>query len=179
MTFQGEKKLISIVCLSISCLAVSACSTEESPDEVPAPIAPRNGQSGGGISPPRGTSANGKAAASPSSSVGLPNIQCAATVATTPQANDGTEKNGAIIRLADGQNLVDPILVYRSLGNQVVLGSFLAVDDMVFGDSGTHVTGAYTFELRISDGRSCLVGMSVSEEDALNKNKLNVTVTFP
>jgi len=179
MTFQGKKSFIGFACLSISCLAVTACSTEESTDEIPAPIAPRSGQSGGGISPPRGTSANGKAAASPSSSVGLPTIQCAATVATTPQTNDGTEKNGAVIRLADGQNLVDPILVYRSLGNQVVLGSFLAVEDMVFGDSGTHVTGAYTFELRTSDGQSCLVGMSVSEEDARNKNKLNLTVTFP
>ncbi len=179
MSFRGKKKLKSFAYLSVICLAVTACSTEESPDEIPSPIAPRSGQNGGGISPPRGTSANGKAAASPSSSVGLPTIQCAATVATTPQAIDGTEKNGAIIRLADGQNLVDPILVYRSLGNQVVSGSFLAVEDMVFGDSGTHVTGAYTFELRTSDGRSCLVGMSVSEEDARNKNKLNVTVTFP
>jgi hypothetical protein len=160
-------------------MSLSSCSNETSPEDTPVPISNRNGERGQVIGAPRTSASQKKTAASPSASVSRPTVQCSFTTSTETPQPVGLEKNGAVIAITENTTLNDPILVYRLPGSVSVEGSFLAVEDMVFGPEGTHGTGAYVFELRTADERSCYISLGVSDDDAAAKKNLIISPVFP
>ena len=156
-----------------------SCSTENSPEDTPVPISSSGGSRGGAIAAPSTSSPQKKTAASPSAIVSRPAVPCTYTLNTSVAQPAGEEKEGAVVRIAQESDLQEPLLVYRVLGNLSVEGSFLAVDDMVFGSNGTHVTGTYIFELRTADDRYCYITIGISDADAAAKRNLIISPVFP
>lgn len=159
-------------------ILVSGCSGAESEEDAPYPISPRTPYEEAIHNQPSQTGKK-KATASASLTVKAPTQECTTTVASSEQQADGNEKDGAVVKLAEQSNLAEPILTYRLQAGGTIQGSFLAVEDMVFGPAGTHPAGLYYFELQTSDGQACLVKLSISEDDAQNKRRLTVSATLP
>jgi hypothetical protein len=160
-------------------VGLPTCGFENSPEDTPVPIPNSNAERGQVIGAPRTNASLKKTAASPSATVSRPTVQCSYTVDSATAQTAGSEKNGAIVGISKDSALDEPILLFRIAGSTTVEGSFLAVEDMVFGNGGTHETGAYFFELRTADGRSCYITFGMSENDAAAKKNFILTPVFP
>ncbi|MEN9809180.1 MAG: hypothetical protein RLZZ488_747 [Pseudomonadota bacterium] len=159
-------------------LLLNGCAGAESEEEVPYPISPRTPYEEAIHTQPAG-SGKKKATASASLTVKEPTQVCASTVERNEQKADGSEKNGAVVRLTEQNNFTEPILIFRLQASGTIQGSFLAVEDMVFGSAGTHPAGLYFFELQTADGQSCRIELSIGEDDAQSKKQLTVSATLP
>lgn len=174
---RKHKRITKALSLSAVLLA-TGCAATESEEDVPYPISPRTPYEEAIHNQPSATGKK-KATASASLTVKAPTQECATTVESSEQEADGSEKDGAVVRIAEQNNLSEPILIYRLQASGTIQGSFLAVEDMVFGPAGTHPAGLYYFELQTADGKACLVELSIGENDAQSKNQLTVSATLP
>lgn len=181
-TFHQRKsyRKESIICLvalnAITTLA--GCSNEMTDDSTPYPISPRTAYEQALENQPNPTTPN-KAKSSSSSVIQSPSVQCKSSVTRSDAGANESSQNSALVRLAANPNLQDPILVYRLPGTIVAQGSLLFVNDMSFGPEGTHVAGAYIFEMHTTDGQACILGVVVTDDDAVNKKILTIQASFP
>jgi len=178
------QELIKVCKPWASCLPIlvaffaASCSRQNSDDEVPFPISPRSPADATPVNQPTQNKTS-KTSMSPSLSVETPTIDCTVAVERLQQPTDGSEKSGALVRVADIESLQGSILVYRTSASSFSQGSFISVDDMIFGDNGTHGSGTYSFEFQTADGRACKVLLNIDENDVKSKNILNLNPTFP
>jgi hypothetical protein len=171
-------KLHAVIIAAMSVINYSACSKQTSESDTPFPISPRTAFEEAIQNQPS-TQSSQKTAASPVGVVQIPTVHCIVTATRTDQDATTTKKSGAIVTLDNEGAVPDTFLVYRVPATSRTPGSFLMVDDMVFGDEGTHGSGTYPFELQFADGRSCFVTITITSDDTADKHLIKVKASFP
>ncbi|NBW80595.1 hypothetical protein EBR21_02465 [bacterium] len=175
---KKTKRSLAGIVAAVFAASCSACSTQTSPSDTPFPISPRTAYEEALQNQPPTQPAK-KSSASPVDAVQLPTIHCLVSATRSNQDVTTGIKPGVIIRLENDANQTDAFLVYRVPASSRTPGSFILVDDMVFGDEGTHGSGTYVFELQTTNGQNCFVTVAITSEDTAEKHLIKVKASFP
>lgn len=177
-TKSHPKDSIIWLCTLSTIVSLVGCSNEMTDEEAPYPISPRTAFEQALENQPNATTPN-RVKSSSSAVIQSPSVQCTSSVIRSDAGANENSTNAAVVRLAANANLQDPILVYRTPGTLITQGSLIFVNDMSFGPSGSHVAGTYFFEIHTGDGKTCALGIFISDEDAANKKVLTIQASFP
>lgn len=162
----------------LAAFTMTSCAAENPETETPFPLSPRTALEEA-MQSQNTPQTKSKSPASPTSIVQRPSLSCIVMATRTEQVNGDEISPGAVIRLEPNDSLIDSVLVYRVQPTSRTPGSFFWVNDMVFGDEGTHGSGTYTFELQTADGRACDVAVTVTSDDISQKSLIKVNAIFP
>lgn len=106
------------------------------------------------------------------SNIPIPTIRCEVNITRGADTYSGRE--GATLELPEPAVKDGNALVYRDVANN----RFVIVTEQLFA-SAPFSSGDYPFEYYSSNGQSCVVNVTVFEDDIVRKLKLQVEPVFP
>ena len=151
--------------------ASSACSSDDDTINNPDPISPFP-RASKDPNDSKSQMSNSTIVAAPAKAITVPTKKCKIAVTRGESNSSGTE--GAVVAPPEDDTYQNSDLLFRTQSTE----SFVEVKEQVFNAS-PFPAGFWTFEFYTQDARSCLVPVTITNDDVTNRIKLSLQITFP